>query len=80
MTARLHLHHIDPARSMARFYALQVQPSLFGEWVLVREWGRIGQVGTVKATPYPTQSEAEEALARLQRQKVSRGYLVDCHQ
>ncbi|MGA9546899.1 MAG: WGR domain-containing protein [Rhodomicrobium sp.] len=24
------------------FYVLDVQPNLFGEWSLVREWGRIG--------------------------------------
>lgn len=71
---RAALRHVDPARNMARFYSLQVQASLFGEWVLVREWGRIGQAGTVKATPYPSQSEAEEALDRIQRQKVRRGY------
>lgn len=69
------LRHVDPTRNMARFYSMQVQPSLFGEWELVREWGRIGQAGTVKATAYPTQTEAEEALARLERQKVRRGYL-----
>lgn len=60
---------------MARFYSMQVQPSLFGGWELIREWGRIGQAGTVMATAYPTQTEAEEALARLEHQKARRGYL-----
>ena len=73
-----YLHHVDPARNMARFYVLQVQASLFGEWVLIREWGRIGSAGTVKATPYLTQTEAEDALTRLQRQKLRRGYTPLC--
>jgi predicted DNA-binding WGR domain protein len=30
----------DPSKNMNRFYALQLAPSLFGEWVLVAEWGR----------------------------------------
>ncbi|WP_439399732.1 WGR domain-containing protein [Bradyrhizobium sp. PMVTL-01] len=27
---------------MARSYKLDIQPTLFGEWSFVREWGRIG--------------------------------------
>lgn len=74
MTAAVHLTHVDPARNMARFYTLTIQPTLFGEWSLVREWGRIGQAGQVKATPYPSSAEAESALQRFQRQKERRGY------
>ena len=35
----IHLRRIDPTRNMARFYAMAVQPTLFGEWSLQREWG-----------------------------------------
>ena len=31
------LHRTDPARNMHRFYRLDVQPDLFGEWCVVRE-------------------------------------------
>ncbi|QRG10307.1 WGR domain-containing protein (plasmid) [Xanthobacter dioxanivorans] len=48
------LRRIDPSRNMARFYMLTVQPSLFGEWCLVREWGRIGSPGRVASTPFPS--------------------------
>ncbi len=34
----MQLHRIDPDRNMARFYTMSVQPSLFGEWSLFREW------------------------------------------
>ena len=40
MTA-LTLHRIDPAKDMARFYRLDVQPDLLGGWTFIREWGRI---------------------------------------
>ena len=39
------LHRTDAARNMHRYYRLDVQPNLFGEWCFVREWGR----GTVWA-------------------------------
>jgi predicted DNA-binding WGR domain protein len=38
----------DPQRNLARFYALSVQPNLFGSWPLIREWGRIGRGGRMK--------------------------------
>jgi predicted DNA-binding WGR domain protein len=57
----IHLTRIDPARNMARFYALSLAPTLFGEWLLVKEWGRIGQAGTVRAEAHP---DAETAARR----------------
>ncbi|WP_187399200.1 WGR domain-containing protein [Bradyrhizobium paxllaeri] len=31
-----------PARNMARFYVLTIEPILFGDSALIREWGRLG--------------------------------------
>lgn len=73
MAAEL-LFRIDPDQSMARFYKLDVQPTLFGEWAVICEWGRIGQGGTVRSTPYGTASEAEAARDRQWRIKERRGY------
>jgi hypothetical protein len=35
------LDRIDPAANMRRFYVLSIEPSLFGDATLVREWGRV---------------------------------------
>jgi predicted DNA-binding WGR domain protein len=69
-----HLERRDPVRHMARFYAVQVVPTLFGSWALVREWGRIGSPGTLRTDWFATEEEAETARARLVRQKIRRGY------
>ena len=37
------LTRIDRAHNMARYYRLDVQPDLFGQWCFIREWGRIGR-------------------------------------
>jgi predicted DNA-binding WGR domain protein len=42
------LTRIDPARNINRFYIVDVTPTLFGDWALVREWGRRGSPGTVR--------------------------------
>jgi predicted DNA-binding WGR domain protein len=41
----VHLHRIDPARNMRRFYRLDMQPGLFGGFAVAKEWGRIGARG-----------------------------------
>jgi predicted DNA-binding WGR domain protein len=73
MTA-ITLTRIDPARNMQRFYRIDVQPDLFGDWCFIREWGRIGRAGQVREVPYPTPSEAQAALERQRRRKERRGY------
>lgn len=66
----------DPARNLHRYYRLDVQPDLFGAWCLIREWGRIGQGGQARSTPYPTVEAAQTALERQRRHKERRGYEV----
>ena len=39
------LHRCDPSCNMARYYVLSIEPSLFGDATLIREWGRIGRPG-----------------------------------
>jgi predicted DNA-binding WGR domain protein len=65
----------DPERNMHRYYRLDVQPDLFGEWCLTREWGRIGAGGQTRSSPYPTPAEAQAALERQRRAKERRGYV-----
>ncbi|MCK1301961.1 WGR domain-containing protein [Bradyrhizobium sp. 24] len=42
------LTRIDNRRNMARFYKLDLQPTLFDEWSIVREWGRIGRAADAR--------------------------------
>lgn len=64
----------DSSRNMRRFYRLDVQPDLFGNWSLWREWGRIGSGGQVRQDTYPSAEAAEAALSAFQQVKVRRGY------
>jgi predicted DNA-binding WGR domain protein len=73
MTAII-LYRIDASKRMHRFYRLDVQPDLFGQWCLMREWGRIGSTGQVRSVPFPTPQEAGAALNAQRRRKERRGY------
>jgi predicted DNA-binding WGR domain protein len=73
MTAII-LTRTDSSRNMARFYKIDVQPTLFGDWSLVREWGRIGRPGTVRVELQRTRGRADMALISKWAEKRKRGY------
>lgn len=64
----------DPEHNMARFYALALEPTLFGEVALLRTWGRIGTRGQVMMETFGGMAEADGARAKLERAKRRRGY------
>ncbi len=70
------LHRIDPAKNMARFYALEVERDLFGRHVLVRRWGRIGTAGKIRLDEHRGEGEALDALQQLHAAKRCKGYQV----
>jgi predicted DNA-binding WGR domain protein len=78
MTAPL-LYRIAPAKRMQRYYRLDVQTDLFGQWCLMREWGRIGSSGQTRSLPFSSPVEAETALDKLRRGKEQRGYSPHSH-
>jgi len=73
MTA-LTLYRTDPDRNMRRFYRLNVQPDLFGQWCLIREWGRSGSSGQTRSAAFATPTQAEAALLKQRQAKERRGY------
>ena len=70
---------IRPAENQFRFYAVDVLPGLFGNWAVVREWGRIGQPGTLRRDWYNSQEQAEQEAGKLIERKTRRGYQVSGH-
>ncbi|MBX5049507.1 WGR domain-containing protein [Rhizobium lentis] len=60
------MHTFDASKAsknMARFYAMSIEPTLFGEACLTRRWGRIGSGGKREVHHFPRE---EEAVARIQ--------------
>ncbi|MBP1299933.1 WGR domain-containing protein [Bradyrhizobium elkanii] len=69
------LQRCDPARNMARFYVLTIEPTLFGDTALVREWGRLGQRGRRRMDLFAGRVQAIEALEAWLARKTRRGYV-----
>lgn len=73
MTAII-LYRIDASKRMHRFYRLDVQLDLFGQWCVMREWGRIGSTGRMRSAPYASPQEAQAVLEKHRRAKERRVY------
>ncbi|MGO8047551.1 WGR domain-containing protein [Rhizobium johnstonii] len=71
----LYIERREPDKNMARFYALSIEPNLFGGTSLVRSWGRIGSRGQQKIHVFDSEVKAVDLLLTLLRRKRSRGYL-----
>ena len=68
------LTRTDPARNIDRFYVVEIMPSLFGDWTVLREWGRRGSAGTVRINSYARRDEAEIAQRRTVKRRRQHGY------
>jgi predicted DNA-binding WGR domain protein len=72
----IELSRSNPSTNMHRFYALQLGLTLFGEWVLLAEWGRIGSPGRLKEKAFPSLDQAQAALSKRLSVKIRRGCTV----
>ena len=74
-TMYLRLQKIDHAENTWRWYVLSVQRTLFGEWAVIREWGRIGNAGGQRQASYfDTLPDALAACDACRARKARRGY------
>jgi predicted DNA-binding WGR domain protein len=72
----IHLQRVEPARRMARYYQLALEPTLFETIAVTRRWGRIGTTGRMKMELVESELQAIEMLLGLLRSKRARGYQV----
>jgi len=71
---QLYVERTDASKNMARYYAMDISETLFGEACLTRRWGRIGTHGQTMAHVFLREQEAVELFLDLMRQKRTRGY------
>lgn len=70
----MHLTKTEPDANLHRFYRLDIMPGLFGDWGLVRNWGRIGSFGQQRTDWFETEDAAKNARFDLHMLKAKRGY------
>lgn len=70
----MRLTRIEPNANLHRFYRMDIVPGLFGDWGLVRNWGRIGSSGQARTDWFDTEDAAKDARFDLHMAKAKRGY------
>ncbi len=70
----LRLTRLDPGCNMRRFYSLALAQSLWGEWGVARQWGRIGSPGQSRTDWHASPEAARAELERMAGRKRRRGY------
>lgn len=71
---QLYVERTDTTKNMARFYAMSIEETLFGQACLVRRWGRIGARGQVMQRSFEGEDEAVRLFLDLLQQKRKKGY------
>ena len=71
----IYLTRTEPSLNMARFWAVAVQRNLFGQYVALRQWGRIGTRGQACEEWFDSEKAAGEAAAGFLKAKLNRGYI-----
>ncbi len=73
---RIYMQQPPTVGEAPRFFQLTLQQDLFGGWLLVREWGRLGARSSMKRSVFLDQESAETALEQLRAQQTGRGFKV----
>jgi predicted DNA-binding WGR domain protein len=71
---RAYLQRIMTEANQKQLNAMMAIPTLFGEWAVMRECGRIGSPGTVRTEFHEDEGQAVSALAEIARKKQRRGF------
>jgi predicted DNA-binding WGR domain protein len=71
---QLYVERTDMTKNMSRFYAMSIEPNLFGEACLTRRWGRIGAKGQKMIHHFEREQDAVVLFLDITRKKRNRGY------
>ena len=70
----LYVERTDLTKNMARYYAMTIEPTLFGDCCLTRRWGRIGARGQEKIHHFQREEDAVQLFLDLLCRRRARGY------
>jgi len=76
---QLYVERTDATKNMARYYAMSIDATLFGDVCLTRRWGRIGARGQALQHHFRREEDAVLLFLELLRNKRRRGYGPQSH-
>jgi len=73
---RAYLVKVDLSRNQSRFYSIHVTKTIFEDWAIVKEWGRIGSPGTIREEWFDNEPLALKKADSIIKRRVRRGYCL----
>jgi len=72
----IRMRRVNPEKNMDRYYSVQLTQGLFGDYGMERHWGRNGTWGRFRLDWFQSESDAEVALSKLVKEKLTKGYVM----
>ena|SRR5947209_18120411 len=77
--SRITFRQVVPEQNRYRSYTLALTRDLFGSWVVIRSWGRIGKPKRSVTHVFDEELEAEALAKQIARRRLLHGYsITDC--
>lgn len=73
---RAYLVKVNDSLNQKRFYSIHVTKTIFEDWAVIREWGRIGSPGTVREEWFEDEPQALKKANSIVKHRVRRGYCL----
>lgn len=69
-----YLECCDQTCNKHRFYSIHIAKTIFGDWALIKEWGRIGSPGTVREEWFDDENQAINQAIIIVKKRLKNGY------
>jgi predicted DNA-binding WGR domain protein len=73
----IRLTHVVPRERKRRYYQIVICRDLFGNWILQKEWGRLGNQGDTSEAIFDDLKSLLASLNLKVKEKLQRGYKLN---
>ena len=69
----------NPSKNVNRWYSLRMGQDLFGDWLLITQWGRNGFNGQYKEYVYPEEDLAQKKYQHILQKRLNAQKRIGCN-
>ena len=74
-----YLRATNPSKNIRRWYSLRIGQDLFGDWLLIIQWGRQGFKGQYKQYVFSDEATAQKELQRILKKRLNAQKRIGCN-
>lgn len=75
----IYLRAINSSKNVNRWYSLRLVQDLFGEWLVMTQWGRQGFKGQYKQYTFLEELAAKKAFGRILQKRLHAQRRIGCN-